>query len=295
MKKLTFTIAIPTCYGGKSLESTIRSIRRSREVGAFSIVVRADSKPISDGIKRNLTSFGVKLVENKKPGSQMYKVKQMIEHVHTDIVIITHDDVRFDQGALAAIVKRFNDSPKVTMVGANILAETAQSQFERIIDVGLRGTTTTGIAWRGGDNYLLANGRCLAFRTQHIRKMNIPDNIVNADAYLYFENKRHGGKFVWAREARVFIKNPKHISEHLRQSHRFLYSKEELSQYFDKSIAREYAVPTIIQFEGFLKELMTHPIHVFLYLGILAYAKVTQKRDSDARSPLWKVNVSTKN
>ena len=294
MKKLTCTIAIQTCYGGKYLQSTIRSIRRSRQCGSFSIVVRADSKPISDVIKRNLSSLGVKLVENKKPGSQMYKVKQMVEHIRTDIVIITHDDVRFDQGTLAAIVKRFKDNPKVTMVGANVLAETAQSQFERIIDVGLRGTTTIGTAWRGGDNYLLANGRCLAFRTQHFKKMTVPDNIVNADAYLYFENKRLGGKFVWVKEARVFIENPKHMSEHLRQSQRFLYSSEELSQYFDTSIAREYMVPTIIQFKAILKELVTHPIHVFLYVGILAYAKLTQRRDSDARSPLWKVNISTK-
>jgi cellulose synthase/poly-beta-1,6-N-acetylglucosamine synthase-like glycosyltransferase len=224
----------------------------------------------------------------------MYKVKQMIEHVHTDIVIITHDDVRFDPDALAAIAKRFNDSPKITMVGANIIAEKAQSQFERIIDVGLRGTATIGQAWRNGDNYLLSNGRCLAFRITHLKKMTIPDNIVNADAYLYFENKRRGGKFAWAREARVFIKNPKHIVEHLRQSRRFLYSKKELHRYFTDEINHEYIVPDNIRFTALVRELLHHPIDTVMYLGILIYANFTQRMDDDARTPLWKVNESTK-
>lgn len=293
-KTLTVTIGIPTCYGAASLLRAVESIRGSRGVGDFQVLVVADSKPIPSGIKAEFSRMNVKLTENVVPGTQMKKVKQMIAKVRDDIFVVTHDDVRFDPDALASIIHYFEKDRRITMVGANIMAEKAQSQFERIVDVGLRGTATIGQAWRKGDNYLLSNGRCLAFRTEHLRKMILPDHIVNADAYFYFENKRRGGKFAWAREARVFIKNPKYIAEHLRQSRRFLFSQEELSRYFDKTIAEEYAVPRYIQLEGLKKELSADPLHCLLYLGILVYAKLTQGRDSDYRSPLWKVNVSTK-
>lgn len=294
MKQTQITICIPTCYGGESLVKAVESIRNSNYEGKFRILVAADSVPISAPHKRLLKQENAELTENKIPGPQMHKVKQMLANASSEIFIFTQDDVRFDDSALNEIVNTFKKNPNLTMVGANIVPEPATTWFEKVLEVGLRGAANLGKSWRRGDNYLLANGRCMAFRTRHLQKMRIPDAVVNADAYLYFENKRKDGQFAFADKAVVYNKSPLTLKEHLRQARRFRYSKEELLGYFGNSIRSEYQIPAILRLKSVFNEFLADPINTAAYLVILAYTVMTLKTDPDARTAMWKVNFSTK-
>lgn len=293
-KKLMFTVAIPTCYGGGSLVAAIASIRASQEVTDFPIIVVADSIPIPTSIKKELKALGVQLTENKGRGTQMKKVKQMIAKCKTDVFIFTQDDIRFDQNALSEIMSAFERDPKLTMLGVNIQPEPARTFFERVIEVGLKGAYRVGTAWRGGDNYLLANGRCMAFRTSFLKKFTIPDAVVNADAYLYFENKRRGGTFSFAKGAIVYNRSPQQISEHIRQSNRFAYSATELQRYFGPDIVSEYELPRQLVLQSLFAEFLSQPLFFSGYLAVQIVAKLNTPFNQDAKTPLWKVNLSTK-
>lgn len=294
MRHLSITVAIPTCYGEKSLLRAAQSIRTSVGAGAFQLLITADSRPLTRSLKMKLKTLAIDVRENKTPGTQMHKVKQMITRTRSDIFVFTQDDVRFDPYTLAKIRHAFATDPKLTLVGTNVLPEPATTFLERVLEVGLRSVLQIGLSWHRGDNYLLANGRCMAFRTKHLRKMLIPEAVVNSDAYLYFENKRQGGKFKFLVTAKVYNQTPQLLGEHIRQSRRFRYSESELVWYFGTEVKNKYAIPEKLKIQALLQELLTQPFYTMVYLGIQLYTRITEKLGNDYKNPLWKINLSTK-
>jgi hypothetical protein len=293
-KKNTFSVTIPTCYGGKSLGMAVGSIRESSGVDRFPIIVRADSEPITVGIKRTLRSLRAMVVENKAPGSQMHKIKQMLMDCHTDIFITTQDDIRFSRDVLSRIIYAFDSDPRLTMVCVSVIPEKQKSLTERIVRIGPILAQAIGGRHNSGDNYLVANGRCLAFRTEFLKKFRLPETIVNNDGYLYFENKRLGGVFKFIPEAHVYIQSPKSIREHLNQSIRFQYSKNELAPWFEKNIVNEYEIGLYAIGVGVLDVFIKDPIAFLLYGVVHVYTRLNRFIKKANLTVFWNVDYSTK-
>lgn len=290
--KLTVTVAIPTCYGGKSLVRVVESLRASSL--PFTLIVRADSQPITPEIKKRLVELRTQLTENKNPGSQLHKAKQMIAETQSDIFVFTQDDVIFDPNALHEIVIAFETHPNVTMVAAHVIPKQATTIFEKIVEVGLHIVDHVATSWNKGDNYLAANGRCIAFRTNHLKKMKLPETLVNADAYLYFENERIGGSFLYAKNAQVYNPSPTKLSEQMRQTERFRFSQRELSTIFGAAIIGRYQIPKLLFLRALAIEAFISPVLFLSYIIVQVIAMVKFVLYPKDLTPYWKVNKSTK-
>ena len=291
---LTFTVAIPTYYGGYGLIKTAKSIINSKGVGKFRFLVSVDGNPLQGEVKNQLKKLGVEVIENKQRGGQVTRIKQNISLTKTEIVILTQDDVIFDKYAIANILNALEKNPKVTMVGAKILPIPAKTFFEKIIETGIKVNYFTGKNWENGDNYLLASGRCLAFRTTHVKKLNIPDEVINSDAFLYFENKRKNGRFLAVDTAIVYNKSPQNLKEHLKQSKKFQYSQEELSKYQKIELAKEYSVPKSLMAKVYLSEFLINPIYTSLFILIYIYTRTMGRNMYSGATRFWTTDVSTK-
>ncbi len=160
--------------------------------------------------------------------------------------------------------------------------------------MGVRGTHKIGDGWRDGDNFLLSSGRCLAFRTKFIKKFKIPEEVINSDAYLYFENKRNGGKFKSLSDAVVYNKSPQTLDEQLKQSRKFQYSLEELTRYIDIDPSKEYAIPKLISIRAYLTELVKHPLATVGYLSLFLYTRTSGKNMYSNAKRFWETDKSTK-
>src|SRR5690606_25741728 len=109
------------------------------------------------------------------------------------------------------------------------------------------------------------------------RQFDIPEAVVNSDAYLYFENRRQGGTFRSAIEAVVYNRSPRTMAEHEKQSKRFQSSAGELTQYFSEiDLADEYHVPAEVKSRALRRELLANPLYTLLYLGIFGYTRFRQ-------------------
>lgn len=291
---LSVTVIIPTCYGGKSLIKAVRSIYASSPDQPFSLIIAADTTPIEKPILKELRELGAKVIENKQPGSQQSKLNQMTVLSQSDITITTQDDIRFAPGTIKRMVEAFTKDRDLTMIGPRILPEAPNSLFQKVIQVGNRLTERIALQWRNGDNFLLANGRCLAFRTAHLKKFSMPDRIINGDALYYFENKRFNGKFLHLPTAVVYNKSPAKLKEHLNQTKRFAYSQQELSALYKKDISEEYLMPKGIVLSALMAEFLHNPIATIGYCLINLYAKVQKKDQKKVANPLWGLDVSTK-
>ena len=291
---LTFTVSIPTYYGGFGLVKTAKSIINSKRVGKFRFIVSVDGNPLQREVKSQLRKLGVEVIENKQRGGQATRIKQNISLSQSEIIILTQDDVIFDKYAIANILNAFKENPKATMVGAKILPTPAKTFFEKIVEIGIRINYLTGKNWENGDNYLLASGRCLAIRTTHAKKLNIPDEVINSDAFLYFENKRKNGRFLAVDTAIVYNKSPQNLKEHLKQSKKFQYSQEELSKYQKIELAKEYSVPKSLMAKVYLSEFLKIRIYRGLFILIFIYTRTMGRNMYSGATRFWATDVSTK-
>lgn len=291
MKKQTLTIGIPTCYGGASLVKTVESIVRSCEDLSYVIHIVADTTPFNKHVKRKLAKYNTKITWNKIPSGQFAKDKQIIKDCTTDILILTQDDVIFAPDLATKIISEFTQNRSITMLVAKVIPENQHHLVEKIVSIGAYLSNEIAQRWNGGDNYLAANGRCMAFRTSIIKKLSIPDDLVSGDAYLYFENKRIGGKFNYLSSTYIRNKSPIRLKEYLNQSKRFQNTKEELSKYMIIE-EKEFTMPKKVILISFLSVFLSHSLSTIFYLGILAYSRLTSK--SKNISPFWDIDISTK-
>ena len=290
---IPFTVCIPTYLGGASLVRAVESIRASEGVRSFRIIVAVDGQPLSDSVARQLRAFDVDIVCSKQRGGQVARIKQMVAMVDTELTVLTQDDIRFHKLALAHLVRAFADDQHLTMVGANVLPEPAKTLFERVVEVGVAIGHHAGKQWRGADNYLLASGRCLVLRTGALQKFVLPEEIINSDAYLYFENKRRGGTFRYHDQAIVYNKSPLRVSEHIKQAKKFDYSKAELARYFGEGIGADYVVPRRLLMSALWFEFRRRPLHTLLYGGLQLYTRLQPNQFIGAKR-FWDTDTSTK-
>lgn len=291
---MTITVGIATCWGGKSLVETVKSLRRARGGKEIKIMVEADRTPLTQDVKTQLNELKVELRWNTVEGSQFKKIKQMIDRAQSDIFISTQDDITFDPDILDAVKMAFASNPKLTMVGVRVFPLASGTPVESALAVMIRLIDRVSSIWNEGNNYLAASGRFLAFRSDHFKKFKLPQTVVNGDMYMYLENKRLGGTFAKVSSGRIYIRPPNRIKDQIGPSSRFQYSQKELNSYFRFDIAKEYRVPMALLLGAFLHELFRHPIQAMLYVCVFVFTRLVKLPGDIVKNPVWKVDLSTK-
>lgn len=292
-KKLTF--GIPTRHTGTtSILRTIKSIKESAHGIPVDIIVVSDNQPLSDEVKTELREMDVRVIENSRPGSQFQKLSQIIKLVETPYFVFTQDDVFFTRHSIHAIVRGIERKPNCSLLTVKVLSYPASHFIERVVQVGVDIAYEIGRAWNKGNNYLLANGRCMVFKTKIIKEFRLPESIVNGDAYLYFVVKFTKEKICHIPSAIILNNNPQRIKEHLNQAKRFQYSKEEMEKVFERNLDREYQVPLGLEVNKTMQSLFRNPIHTSCYILLNVLSKVVRTDKSIVARTVWDSAGSTK-
>ncbi len=294
-KNLSVTIGIPTCYGERSLVETVKSIRSSQNVDpSFRFIIIADRTPLTEDIKNELKNLNVELHWNNQEGSQLKKIKQIVDMTDSDTLVITQDDITFNPETISNIVKAFENNPDATMLGARILPLPPKTFVESCLASMVRAIDEISTLWKDKQNHLAVSGRCLAFRTEHVKKFNFIEGVVTGDMFQYLENHRLGGKFIRPDDIIVYIRCPQHIKDQIGPSSRYQHSEEELSAIFG-DIKEYYKIPLYFLVASSIKELIRHPISMIGYVLIYTYTRIFKKKRKKIMTPMWDVDKTTKN
>lgn len=292
-KNLTLTVGITTCFGDESILDTVKSIRSSIRIKNFRFIIVADRVPISEKIKKELKKYKVELIENKTEAGQMKKKKQILSKTTSDILLFTNDDVLFDKNAISKMMDKFEKNPQISLISIRNQPIKATSFFESIISVGTNLANRIAKNWNNGNNYLSVIGRFEALRVSHLKKFKMPPEVATSDAFLYFENKRLGGKYAYIPQTAVYFKNPQNLKEHLRKSSRFQFSKLEMSKYF-KDLSDEYRIPKPAVIKGIFEQFVENPATFLLYFLVLIYTRVVREAPEKVLDAIWEIDLSTK-
>lgn len=289
----TLTVGIPTYVGGPSLVRAAESIRASTGVENFRLIVAVDGNPLRPEIESALQNLDVEIVLAGVRGGQVARLKQIIYMCRTELVILTQDDIIFEPDAISKLVNAFAKNPKLTMANANVMPMHAETIIEKVQHSGTRIGKYIAMRWNGGDNYLSANGRCQAFRVKWAKKLEIPEEVINSDAFAYFRNKKLGGSYRYIQDAVVYDKSPLFIAEYVKQNKKFQYSANELARYFGEEIRREYSPTAVLRAKAIFMEGAHHPILFAMYMTLRIYMAFLPNTFQKAKR-FWDTDISTK-
>ena len=268
----------------------------SEGVDDFKILISVDGPTLDKDIEKKLLEINrVEIIHNKERQGQTARNKQITELAQTDLLIMTQDDVKFEPDTVKKIIKAFQDDFELTMAAPKIQPLPPKTFFEKVIHTGTGLVYKVTKKWNKGDNYLASIGRCLAYRTEMIKKFEIDDKIINCDAYYYFENKRLAGNFKYLDDAVVYYRSPQNLKDHLKQVRKFVVSEKELNRYTIMDLNKEYRMPLTAFIQALFSEFFIHPILSISYLIVSFYSRTRSKKFYKEVTRFWDVDASTKN
>lgn len=298
MQTLKITIGIPTYVGGPSLVKAVESLLASDGVMEFRIIVSVDGKKLDPGVKASLIMDPrVEVIENEQRRGQVGGLRQIMSlSFDQDVLILTQDDLLFDKRAIAEIVESFRSDPRLTMVTADAVPLPATTFFERIVHHGFSTVKMIEREWNGGDNFLNASGRCIAFSKTMIRNVfdEIQEEVINCDAHFYFINRKYGGHFLRNGLARYFFRSPKTLADHLKQSKKYQNVSAELLQYRRIDAPSEYDIPRRLKIWAAFRGFLRNPFLSMAYFGVLFYTRVNGDQTFKKATRFWDTDESTK-
>ncbi len=283
----TVSIAIPTRYSRDSMVATIQSIRAQTRAP---IIILADYSPPSKYLLQCMRRMNVKYHFIDGEHSHMQKVGLLLKKVETPYVIVASDDVLFGKDIVMATIRAFAHNPALTALGYSILPNPRSSTLVyRGLCWMIRVINSVSDTWNKSDNYLSLSGRGFALRTSHARGMRMPKEVINSDAFLYFENKQKQGVFEKIRTLEIYICPPSTLKEQLGPSSRYQLSKKELERYFGQSIAHKLRVPKKLLFQTSVRFALQYPIEAVVYLCIFVITRlyVWYGFDQEQKTNFW--------
>ncbi len=290
----SFVVGINTCYCDEQIIDTVKSLRASEGVPFFRIVIVSDREKASDKVVAALQELKVEFYENSDVTSAWAKQMQILDMTKEEIIIMTQDDVLFHPRAIYNTVLELTKEG-VTFVGLVNEPIKGDSLVEDGISVGTK--LMNGIAkhWYKGDNYLACLGRLMAFRTDYIKNVYVEVDSISVDAYLYFENKKLGGKYVCLWDTPVYFRSPQNLQEHMRKSSRFQHSKAEMESYkrFPR-LEAEYKMPLKSIVFAAVAQFLRNPVNFAAYCGIFLYTRLLTIKSDNCLYANWEVDYSTK-
>jgi glycosyltransferase involved in cell wall biosynthesis len=222
------------------------------------------------------------IIWDKREGLNSAQNKIILE-ARGDILVILNADVLpandvFVQEIIAPIL---NDN-RVGLVGADMTVADPLGIFEAVIANSYKMKNNIYKALSSQNNIYLCHGQARAFPRAFYSQMNWPDEFPE-DAYSYIMCLQKGFAFCFAPRANVVFRCPQNLSDHLRQSGRFVDGKERLMQTFTPSVIRKYyCIPQLLFFRELGKLLARHPFLTSAYLLIMIYVRMSGWRPSHA-------------
>ena len=238
------------------------------------------------------------IVWGKREGLNSAQNKIISEATGDILVILNADILPANNMFIQEIITPILKDAGVGLVSADMTAAKPLGIFEAIIANSYEMKNNIYKALRSQDNIYLCHGQARAFSRAFYEQMHWSDEFPE-DAYSYIMFAQKGFLFRFAPLAQVIFRFPQNLSDHLRQSCRFIDGKERLTQSFaSSSIHAYYHIPWPLFFREFGKSLAKHPLLTAAYLFIMIFVRMSGWRPStlqNTKFPNHQKSFSMKN
>jgi glycosyltransferase involved in cell wall biosynthesis len=297
--KLKISIGIPAYNEQENIGALLNElIKQSEDTFIISeiIVISDQSTDDTDLIVKEFSKTHkiVKLFRNHTRRGQALSQNRIIKKFDNDILVLLNADLLPKKKTfIKELIKPLSNNKAIGIVSAKLIPIPPDTFFERIIYFSVQIKTAIFESYKEGNNLFLCRGGARAFSKSFVKKLIFP-KLINEDSYSYLTCIEKGFTFVYGEKAKMYIKLPITMHDHLNQSKRFAMNKEEMSHYFLKTLLDEqYFIPKIIVIKVLLEYLFANPFYYFSYIVVLVLTKIIPLERK--LSPTWELSQSSKN
>lgn len=294
--KPTVTIGIPAYNEEQNIKRLLTAIlsQELRSVTLEKIIVVSDSS--TDQTVAEVSSLNdtrVICLPNPSRLGQALSQNRILETNTSDILVLLNADVIIRNNFIEQISQPILHE-QADLVAARIQPLPHQNFFEKIINFSVNQKNQLYESLDSGNNLYTCCGRGRAFSKKLAEKLRWP-KLTSEDSYSYLFSVQNGFKYAYAREAIVCFRSPNNFKDHLKQSARFLSSKNEMHEYFIKSIInRSYNIPIKNFLQVFSSYLFSNPMAALSFIVIYISAIIFTHIKMYPANPQWSISTSTK-
>lgn len=245
---------------------------------------------------RSIKNSLIKVVDHQQRKGKTARIQELFSAATGDIIIMFDADVRIpSRNVISNLVKAFDKNERIKLVGGNTKPYSPTDFFQRGVYATFKVFYQSRININSGKNLFACTGGCLAIRKDFFKEVTFP-KIKNQDTYLYFLCIKKGYQFVFVKNAIVYYKLPKTLSDYLAQVFRSNPEAVELNlkKYFGKLVHDEYQRGSIFYLKNVFRVLADNPLPTLFIILINILCKPFFRFLSKSSQVSWNSVKSTK-
>jgi glycosyltransferase involved in cell wall biosynthesis len=283
----------------KNIAKCLRSIalqKKSNFLLEEIIVIDDGSTDKTAARCRNLKIKSLKFVNNKKRMGKSFRLNEIYKMVNSDILIqCDADTVLEHEYVFASLVEKFQSSKKIMMVGGNTKPFPARTFVEEAVNLSVFVYNIMKTSYQDGKNPFTVDGRLLAYRKKLYKSFQIPAEVLANDRFTYFYCLSKKMEYAFCKDAGVFYRSPKSVSDQVKQNSRFLESNERMYRYFErKMIVSETKIPKMLYLKAVFQGFLTNPAACIAIFGVNILTRFRSRISYDTINGKWDLALSTK-
>lgn len=298
MKNLSLTIGIPAFNEEKNIGRLIKSLLEQKQNGFVLkeiIVVSDQSTDKTEKIVKGFKKKNIKLISNKIRLGQALSQNKILDKFHGDILVLLNGDVLpTNNSTLLELIRPIIKNPEVGLVSGDLIPLKGKTLIENILNYSVDMKREIYEKINNQDTLLLCRGPMRAFSKNFASEFRW-EATSREDAFSYLSCKSKGFKFVYNAKASCYFRSPDNLTDHLKQSTRFLQVDKNQQIFFDKDLVKKsYEIPKGIALKIALRYSLSNPFYFLEFLLILIFAKY-KSIFGQKQTAKWTVAISSKN
>lgn len=298
-KIVTVTIGIPAFNEESNIGYLLSDLLKQHEKGFVIEKIIVSSDGSSDNtvkIVKGIKSKKISVINNRDRVGAAGRQNQLCQVSSSDyLLLLNADTLILDKNFVHKLVLQAKNN-KADLVSANLQELAPMSFFEKILATSMRFKKTAFEAFNQGNNIYTCYGPARMFSKRLYKVVHFGESY-GEDAFSYLFCLRQNMVYRYAKNAFVFYKLPGTITDHKKQSYRFIESQKRMMKLFGCRFAcQEYYMPYLSVFFHLPNFFVRNPIYTTLYLSLFIYSCIGGIFRLMSRNVVqtWDVSASTK-
>ncbi len=301
MKKTTLTIGIPAYNEEQNIEGFLRSLfeQKLHAVTLEEVLVYSDSSTDKTNTivhKLKKTYPKIKLIQGKSNKGKYRRVNELFHKNKSEALVILDADIALEKDDfLETLINTFISDKKALMVAANVKLVQPEGLIARIIHANFVFGDLMRLSVPGYDIAPNFHGAATVYRGSFSKTISIPTTVSDPHLYIYLTAKKQNG-FRYCPQASVLQYAPTTIADVKQLMQRSIGKNDPvLETIFGKEMIEQvHVVPRKAKFIAVWKSFLIQPLYTPLAIMISFYLGHMVKPAKVDKSPIWKINKSTK-
>lgn len=288
MKKadaIKICVGLATYNEEKNILNLLKAIDKQKlgeNIQLKKIIISDDSNDLTFSLIKNYKSrFQVDLYHHNYRRGKMRALQEIVQKSDEEIIVLMDGDIiPKDENTISKLIQPFlKEKNKMGIAAGNPLPYSSIGFRGGIFSAKMTEQIKENI--RNGCNFYSVNGRILAISRKVLLEILKPQysNLIIDDGFIYFQCKRLGKNVKFVKDAVVYYKPPKTLTDFTLQRKRFEEGIEQLKEIFgEKYVENEIHIPYKILMKAILTNIPREPAGFINWAIWFIYTKTIKRK-----------------